>query len=88
MNWFIAFNILIIAIVIIRAVVDGWISRKMQYAMWLLLPIFLVGYGISQIPMSFNKTVENYVPVTVGASSIDSETYEMLVGKSSEENIK
>ena len=87
MSWFIAFNILIIAIVIIRAVVDGWISRKMQYAMWLLLPIFLVGYGISQIPMSFNKTVENYVPVTVGASSIDSETYEMLVGKSSEENI-
>lgn len=55
MKTIIGLSILIVTIIVIRAIVEGKISRKAQYAMWLSLPIFVIVASLTNL----------YIPVKV-----------------------
>lgn len=52
MKTFIVFNCLIVAIIVLRSLLEGKISKRLQYAMWLLLPAFLIISSIISIPIT------------------------------------
>ncbi|MCQ2531162.1 MAG: extracellular solute-binding protein [Saccharofermentans sp.] len=62
MSFLFAFSILIILVILIRAVVDGKISRRVQYAMWIILPIFLVGFYAVSLNAKVVKSESLYEP--------------------------
>ena len=42
MKIFIGFNILILLVIILRALARDRVSRRVRYAMWIVLPVYLV----------------------------------------------
>ncbi len=52
MRLFIILNVIIAVIFIVRMLVDGKISRRLQYAIWLVLPVFVISYSLINIPVS------------------------------------
>ena len=69
MKTFLIFNLIIITIFLIRKLADGKIPRRMQYGLWLILPIFVIlSFSIS-IPVKVSKPDEHF---SVSAGSADS----------------
>lgn len=60
MKLLIGLSILIVIIIVIRAIVEGKISRKAQYAMWLSLPIFVIVASFANIPVNITVPNNNY----------------------------
>ena len=63
MKIFVIFNILIAVILLLRTLAQGRISRRAQYAMWIILPVYLLislfafqAFTIS-IPRKVEKTL-------------------------------
>ena len=52
MRLFIILNVIVAIIFIVRLLVDGKVSRKLQYAIWLVLPVFVITYSLISIPVS------------------------------------
>lgn len=63
MKLFVIFNILILLIIGIRFLADGKISRKTQYAIWLIIPFFLLVYSFVQIPFKVYVHNEFLYPI-------------------------
>lgn len=57
MKAFLFLNILIATLIILRGLFKNKISRKMQYSLWAVIPMFLLLISIISIPV--NKTVPN-----------------------------
>ncbi|MCQ2534941.1 MAG: extracellular solute-binding protein [Clostridia bacterium] len=67
MRLFMILNVIIAVIFIVRMLIDGKISRKLQYSIWLVVPIFVLSYSLISIPVSIRlpKKVNTFVSEVV-----------------------
>ena len=55
MRFFITLNILILVLIVLRKLVKGKVSCKVQYFSWLILPVFMLVASFISIPVAIEK---------------------------------
>ena len=76
MKIFIGFNILILLVIILRALARDRVSRRVRYAMWIVLPVYLVIslFAFQSITIRIPRKVEEKVAPAAYARHMDNET--------------
>ena len=57
MRLFLLINAIIIVLIIIRRLIDGKIPRRVQYAMWLIIPICIACNFFFEIPVKYREPI-------------------------------